>query len=744
MAGNRSLGSLTLDMVVKFGAWAAGLDQAERKMKSSTTKISGLAKGLGTALGLSFAGIATGIVASLNSAIDRMDELRDASIRLGVGTETLSAFGYAAQQTGTDIDSLGKAFKILSKNIADASEGKGKAPIFAALGISVKDAQGNLKQLEQIIPEIADAFSQLEDGTQKAALAQELFGKSGLELTEFLNSGSAGLKEFTDRARELGLVVSQDAADSADKFNDNLADLKGAITGLATEIATPLLPALADMIRSITDWIREGDTAKTIADELSGAFQALSESASFLWNVFDTGAMTLKGVAYDLAAVYKLAEAGNKLRLFDVQGAQEAFDQAKAFRKEAAAASDQIEKDWTDFNNKFGNGGKPKATGPALPQMFQIPGIDQQRQQFSAVPLVSPKSANPFPRLAGALGGNTGAGGAGKKGGGGGSSRAAELTEEQKAAQQLEEAYKRLNESYAEQIALFGKTTEEAQVRYDTEFGDLKNLSEAKKEELILNAQRIDQMKAEKAVQDDLDQINKRKADTTADILADIEFQNSLLGKTAEEQDTLNKLRYAGVSANDAYGQSIISANKALHENAQATADQIAVMDEFRSGLADAFGDFITGAKSAKEAFTDFADNFVAQVLRMIAQKWIERAFGQQGTTGGGSGWGAILQAGASALFGGGRAAGGPVMPGMLYRVNENKPEVVSFDGRDYLMTGGKQGVVKPDKPAVVRQGDTNVYHFNFRGDDIQRSAAQAAAVRDYLQRVVRMRNGTR
>lgn len=75
---------------------------------------------MGTALKVGAVAAVAGITLITKQAIDAADEMRDLSIRLGTSTETLSAFGYAASQTGTDIETLGRGMKLLAKNAADA------------------------------------------------------------------------------------------------------------------------------------------------------------------------------------------------------------------------------------------------------------------------------------------------------------------------------------------------------------------------------------------------------------------------------------------------------------------------------------------------------------------------------------------------------------------------------------------------------------------------------------------------
>lgn len=101
-----------------------------------------------------------------------------------------------------------------------------------------------------------------------------MFGKSGLDLTEFLNQGSEGLDEFTRKAEELGIVIDSKTAAAADEFKDGLGDLKAAVGGLGLDIARELLPALNDTVKSFANFAKEGDLASNVATLLSSTLRA--------------------------------------------------------------------------------------------------------------------------------------------------------------------------------------------------------------------------------------------------------------------------------------------------------------------------------------------------------------------------------------------------------------------------------------------------------------------------------------
>jgi hypothetical protein len=206
---SRGLGSLTLDLIAKIGGFVGPMSQAERELDKKARAIEARSRQMSGAIGKAFAdaagklaGFAAGFVSvnavfeGLKGALDNADRLDELSARLGVSTEKLSTLGYAAQLSGSSLEDLASAFPKLSKNIAEAADsGSKSADLFNALGINIKDAAGHLRSADDLLPELADKFTTLDNQTTETALAMELFGKSGGELLEFLNRGGCGLGE---------------------------------------------------------------------------------------------------------------------------------------------------------------------------------------------------------------------------------------------------------------------------------------------------------------------------------------------------------------------------------------------------------------------------------------------------------------------------------------------------------------------------------------------------------------------
>lgn len=730
MAGTNSLGRLTLDLVLKAGAFTAGMTAAERQANKSLTAIEKRAYKFGQTLGAgirSGAVIATAALAALGVAvgksIDNADAMRDLSIRIGVGTEKLSEYAYAAKQTGTDIDGLARGLKILSKNAAEAAdETSAKGKLFEALGIDVIDPiTKSLKSLDQLLPEIANKFKNLEDGTTKAALAQELFGKSGLELIEFLNQGGQGLDEMGEKARRLGIVISEDTAAAADEFNDRLADLRAQGAGFANEVTAQLLPALNQTVSELSSLIKQGDFASNTVTLLTGAIN-LGVGAIQVYNRAVQAASSLMyGYAESIAGVWEMQKNIATLGFADgtvAGGIGRTTDALKGMNAERDKMIAGIERERAISANNANlpsnfSSGSSRRGGPTKEE------IEATKAATAAV-----KDREATEKRLNAM--FASGGGGGKKGGG--------KSDAEKEAEQLKKAYDQMIANQERTIALFGEEGEAAQIAYDIKSGVLSKYSEAEQQQLLTNAKRIDQQKemdelekaAAKASEDEFKSM-KEGRDQTDLMLQDMEFEISLIGKSNEARERAIFLRGLDKDATDEQRE----AAAAFFDEIKKGQEMDGFMQDFKEGFEDAFVDFASGAKSAKEAFADFADSIFKRALQFLADKAINAmfdAFSRAGGTGAGAGsgggfnWGALV----GAFFGGGKASGGAVNAGMFYRVNENGPEMLSVSGKDYLMMGSNSGVVTPNRGGVG--GATQNNQFIFAAPTNPKTQTQVAA----------------
>ena len=231
-AGNAAVG--------KFNdRWGAAL-QTTRMVGAGMTAVGG--------------GIVGGLMAMTKQAATYGDEIAKASKKTGMTTEDISRLRYAAERSGVGFGGLESA---LARMARSASEAAGGAEMYSEaydrLGVSVTDANGELKGGEQLFREVAEGLKNVDNATERAALAQEIFGRSGAQLLPLLNEGEAGIKKLGDRAEELGMVLSGKAAKDSERFNDALEDLKDTGTTIAMTLGQTLMPTIAEIAEKVSE-----------------------------------------------------------------------------------------------------------------------------------------------------------------------------------------------------------------------------------------------------------------------------------------------------------------------------------------------------------------------------------------------------------------------------------------------------------------------------------------------------------
>ncbi len=219
--------------------------KAVERLKTEMGALSALSSRLFTG-GFAGAAVVTGLVAMAKTAVDAADALNEMSERTGISVDNLGRLQYAAKLSGVESDVLAKSLQKLSVEIASAAGGSVEsAAKFERFGISVRDsATKELRPANEVLLDLADAFALLPEGTERAARAQELFGKSGATLLPLLAGGRENIQALGDEIERLGGLMSNDFAKASAELNDNLDRLKTASSALGISLAGELVPAL--------------------------------------------------------------------------------------------------------------------------------------------------------------------------------------------------------------------------------------------------------------------------------------------------------------------------------------------------------------------------------------------------------------------------------------------------------------------------------------------------------------------
>ncbi len=231
--------------------------QAVTALKKIDNSIEGAKDKLG-ALATAFVGSALihGMKEFVEHQIELGSRVNDLSEKLGVGTDDLQQFQFAAKLVGVESEGAASALGFLSKNMGLALEGNKEAvEAFTKMKVELKDSSGQVRELGDVLPEVADAFEKVESSQERTALAMKIFGKQGAALIPLLKDGSGGLKAMYAEFDRLGGGMSKEFVHAADKAGDEIDKLKFALAGWKSQIAFAILPALTGMITKAQTWV---------------------------------------------------------------------------------------------------------------------------------------------------------------------------------------------------------------------------------------------------------------------------------------------------------------------------------------------------------------------------------------------------------------------------------------------------------------------------------------------------------
>ena len=235
-----------------FRSAGNSLDKYNKKLETTTAKTSALAGGMGKLGGVvaGMVGIA-GIGALTRKVMDLGDRLQKVSLQTGLAVEELEILQFAASQSGVGTEALNKSMQKFSRTIGDADQGiKESSDAFDLLGISITANDGKLKDSSTLFVEVAEAIKGIESPARQAAIASDLFGRSGVELLPLLQQGAFGIDLFADRLRKVGGIVGTDAANAISDFNDQMDLLNRAFTAKFAVMLVAILPFLTALVEN--------------------------------------------------------------------------------------------------------------------------------------------------------------------------------------------------------------------------------------------------------------------------------------------------------------------------------------------------------------------------------------------------------------------------------------------------------------------------------------------------------------
>ena len=223
----------------------------------------------------------TAIAAMVSDTAARFAELADFSATVGESVEDIQRLGFAAEQSGSSNEALRSSLEKLNEKIGEASKGAGEpAEMFKKLGVSIRDAEGNVRSGASIFTDLSNKFAGLSKAEQ-INLAKKL----GIDasLITLLNGGSEAISELGIEAEKLGLVFSEEVVSAGADLDDQIQLMLGSFGALKDALSVGLFPQVTMIVKNIRDWIAAN--REFIEQKLGAVLQGIVSVLQFLFNI---------------------------------------------------------------------------------------------------------------------------------------------------------------------------------------------------------------------------------------------------------------------------------------------------------------------------------------------------------------------------------------------------------------------------------------------------------------------------
>lgn len=256
---------MAVEVFKLFGSIFVNNDEANKSIAETEKKSKGVASTLGSGVktaakwGAAVVGgattAATGLTALAMKSASTADTIDKMSQKIGISREAYQELDFICSQSGMDVNKLQNGMKSLVSAMDGAASGTASnVEQFKKLGVTVTDANGNLRNSEDVMWETMEALQNCGNETEKARLATELFGKSGTEMMPLLNGASGSIEEMKNKAHDLGLVLGDEAINNGVKLTDTMDQMKRSLSAVATKLGAGLMPILQQVCQSVIDY----------------------------------------------------------------------------------------------------------------------------------------------------------------------------------------------------------------------------------------------------------------------------------------------------------------------------------------------------------------------------------------------------------------------------------------------------------------------------------------------------------
>lgn len=234
---------------------------------------------------MAFAAAAVGAVSAavltlVRNAANAGEAIANSSKAAGMSTTAYQEYAYALSEAADmSGDEFADATVKLNKRLGEAMAGSEEATAaLVKLGISQADIASGSVNTDTALAALVTTLENTTDPAVAAAIAAEVLGRSGARLGGMLSGTTGQTDALRESARSLGIVMSEDAVDASDDFNQAFDATVKQIDAVKNAIAGSLMPTITDVvIPEVQKAITTVGAFAEIIGEVKAAFDGVPE-----------------------------------------------------------------------------------------------------------------------------------------------------------------------------------------------------------------------------------------------------------------------------------------------------------------------------------------------------------------------------------------------------------------------------------------------------------------------------------
>ena len=280
---------------------------------SASVSLKTMAKATGATV-LAVVGAIAVITKYVNKTAEMADEVGKASQRMDVSIEFYQRMTSASEHAGTSITTVETAMRTMLRTMQQVNEGnKLMTNTYKYLGIEIFDTNGEMRNQETLFRETMITLSEMENHTERNAMAQKLLGRSASQLAPLFNEGADAVRNYMN-ANDSAVTVSQEFADAAARYNDSILTIEESFTKAKNKALLPFMEGIANVTedfekfigvvsgagslsdfvdeKAIADYDTAGKNIQQLTDALADYNKKIEDADRDFWDITKTGAQT--------------------------------------------------------------------------------------------------------------------------------------------------------------------------------------------------------------------------------------------------------------------------------------------------------------------------------------------------------------------------------------------------------------------------------------------------------------------